>query len=130
MGKKKILIDISLSVAGIILAIIFKGVSLSIVDPDKLNNDPIQLFAIQFDLLIIGLTLIAGTVLVLNREKWHVVVIPFFYILFCILLILLLAGISMTTWQCIQPYKDWLTIWIPNILGITVIALTIISIRE
>jgi lipopolysaccharide export LptBFGC system permease protein LptF len=127
---RRLALDVGFSLATIALTIVFDFVQEAITDLDHLKAQMKQhserVFAVQFDLLLVSLTILFGAYVSTRKEDRGNLVPPLFLSFFFVLGMLALAVASKVWgWD-----GAWPTLWAPDLLGLISIVVAVSAARS
>jgi hypothetical protein len=131
---KKLIQDVGIGVSGIVLTILFNFLWVVIVDPVQANTDPNEVFGVQFDLLILAISLLVGADISARddgaRGRLSHGYIACFIATILVLVAAGVAGRSGPSWNWVSSQIDWIKIWIPDIFSAVATVLAIYFVRR
>lgn len=116
--------DVPISLACVITTIMFDVVTLAVTDKSKLQDSPGGVLAVQFDLLLIALSiLVAAHVNTASAAKKAYVFMPTVVSIIGIVACLMLVAISGMPWN---PFKPWVfSTFIPDIIALGILGVAV-----
>ena len=109
------------------LSIVIRVITLAMVQPEELRKNIQQVYAVGFDLIMISLSILLGLYFSYkaNQQKRALLFGPMVGVFIATLLILLLSALTLAGIGWIDSHRGMFTIWIPNLIGLVSIALSI-----
>jgi hypothetical protein len=109
--------DVAVSLACVILTIVFDVITLAVTDRARLDAGPDAVLAVQFDLLLIALSILFGAHVNAPDEKRGRLNLPFLITTIAIILCLASVALSAVAWTQ-RMSQVWLTTWIPDVVAL------------
>ncbi|MGA8806354.1 MAG: hypothetical protein WB973_00660 [Thermoanaerobaculia bacterium] len=131
MGVRRLSLDVVFSLATVALTVLFDFVQEALSNPAQLkaqwDADPEKVLAVQFDLLLVALTILFGAYVSTGENERGKLVPPLFLSFFVVLGMLALAAASKMLGLDENP---WLTVRVPDLLGLISIAVAVSAARS
>ncbi|MGH9423116.1 MAG: hypothetical protein ACRD3J_24275 [Thermoanaerobaculia bacterium] len=127
MAKKSIALDVAASLAAVALTVVFDFVHEALSDLQHLKEHPEKVLSVQFDLLLVSLTILFGAYVSTPKNDRGRLVPALFLSIFFVLGMLAAAAAS-RVWE--WSGTGWLTVWMPDILGMISIVVAVNAARS
>lgn len=104
-------------------------IELAIVDPQRLNTDPFDVLAVQYELLIASGGMLLGAHFVASSELSGRINRPLLGLLFSFMLVYILLAISARPWRWVESFDVVLTVALPDLIGIVMLGWSVLVAR-
>jgi L-asparagine transporter-like permease len=113
----------------VLLSISIRFITLAMVQPEEMKKNIQQVYAVGFDLIMISLSILLSLYFsyraAADQHKRARLFTPMLGVFIATLLSLLLLALTLAGIDWVDAHRLMVTIWIPNVIGLVSIALSI-----
>ena len=127
--NKPLWTSVGLAIVVLLLSLLIK---ISNTPQDVLDSDPVGLFALQYDLVLIAFSILGGSFFTIDPTKPESkkLFLPMAVTFGILILCYAFANLSSVAWSYVVTYNDFVRVWIPMSLGLFSVGFAIYFVKS